>query len=123
MPLQSLIFLTVTFIVRGMSWKGPEPVFLNVYGAQESIPRNEFASLCSQAGRYDNPIPPRFLAPIDSLKIPAQLLIYGTTLTIIFYLKKKRKNCFHDISCTVHAERVPAIDGGHTGHIPSVKDI
>jgi hypothetical protein len=22
-------------------------------------------------GRYDNPIPPRFLAPIDSLKIPA----------------------------------------------------
>ncbi len=36
------------------------------------IPRNEFnsASLCNLAGRYDNPIPPRFLAPIDSLKIP-----------------------------------------------------
>jgi hypothetical protein len=30
------------------------------------------ASLCSLAGRFDNPIPPRFLAPIDSLKIPAQ---------------------------------------------------
>ncbi len=30
------------------------------------------ASLCSLAGRYDNPIPPWFLAPIDSLKIPAQ---------------------------------------------------
>ncbi len=29
------------------------------------------ASLCSLAGRYDNPIPPRFLAPIDFLKIPA----------------------------------------------------
>ncbi len=29
------------------------------------------ASLCSLAGRYDNPIPPRFLAPIDSLKISA----------------------------------------------------
>ncbi len=29
------------------------------------------ASLCSLAGRYDNPIPPRFLAPIDCLKIPA----------------------------------------------------
>ncbi len=27
--------------------------------------------LCSVAGRYDNPIPPRFLAPIDFLKIPA----------------------------------------------------
>ncbi len=25
------------------------------------------------AGRYDNPIPPRFLAPLDSLKIPAQV--------------------------------------------------
>ncbi len=39
-------------------------------------PRNRFqemnsASLCSLAGRYDNPIPPRFLALIDCLKIPA----------------------------------------------------
>jgi hypothetical protein len=38
-------------------------------------PRNRFqgmnsASICSLAGRYDNPIPPRFLAPIDFLKIP-----------------------------------------------------
>ncbi len=29
------------------------------------------ASLCSLAGRYDNPIPTRCLAPIDCLKIPA----------------------------------------------------
>jgi hypothetical protein len=29
------------------------------------------ASLCSLAVRYDNPIPTRFLAPIDCLKIPA----------------------------------------------------
>ncbi len=40
-------------------------------------PRNWFqgmnsTSLCSLAGRYDNPIPPRFLAAIDFLKIPAQ---------------------------------------------------
>ncbi len=39
-------------------------------------PRNRFqgmhsASLCSMAGRYDNPLPPRCLAPIDSLKVPA----------------------------------------------------
>jgi hypothetical protein len=39
-------------------------------------PRNWFqgmnsTSLCSLAGRYDNPIPPRFLVPIDFLKIPA----------------------------------------------------
>jgi hypothetical protein len=30
------------------------------------------ASLRSLAGRYDNPILPRFLAPIDFLKIPVQ---------------------------------------------------
>ncbi len=40
-------------------------------------PRNRFqginsASLCSLKGRYDNPIPTRFLAPIDCLKIQAQ---------------------------------------------------
>jgi hypothetical protein len=29
------------------------------------------ASLCSLAGRYENPIPYRCLAPIDCLKIPA----------------------------------------------------
>ena len=29
------------------------------------------ASLCSLAGRYENPIPPQCLAPIDFLKIPA----------------------------------------------------
>jgi hypothetical protein len=48
-----------------------QPVFLYVYGAQESIPRNDSASLCNLAGRYNNPIPPRFIA-IDCLKIPAQ---------------------------------------------------
>jgi hypothetical protein len=29
------------------------------------------ASLCSMAGRYDNPIPIRFLAPTDCSKIPS----------------------------------------------------
>ena len=33
------------------------------------------ASLCSLAGRYDNPIPTRCLAPIDFLKIPALIKI------------------------------------------------
>ncbi len=41
--------------------------------------RNRFqemnsASLCSLAGRYNNPIPTRCLAPIDFLKIPAQYI-------------------------------------------------
>jgi hypothetical protein len=49
-----------------------EVVFLNLEGAQESIPRIDSASLCSPAGQYDNPIPTRFIAPIDCSKIPAQ---------------------------------------------------
>jgi hypothetical protein len=38
------------------------------------------ASLCSLAGRYDNPIPSRCLAPIEFLQIPALdfLTIYGS---------------------------------------------
>ncbi len=44
-----------------------EPVFLNVYGAQESISRNEFRQLMQPY----NPIPTWFLAPIDCFKIPA----------------------------------------------------
>ncbi len=41
-------------------------------------PRNRFqgmnsARLWSLAGRYDNPILTRFLAPIDCLRIPAQV--------------------------------------------------
>jgi hypothetical protein len=32
------------------------------------------ASLCSLAGRYDNPIPTRFLALIDCYKIPALII-------------------------------------------------
>ncbi len=50
-------------------------------------PRNLFqgmnsASLCSLAGRYDNPIPNRFLAPIDCLKIPA--LIRQTFFSVLY---------------------------------------
>jgi hypothetical protein len=48
-----------------------QAVFLNVYGAQESIPRNEFRRQPMVAGPYDIPIPTRCLAPIDFLKIPA----------------------------------------------------
>jgi hypothetical protein len=40
------------------------------------------ASLCSQAGWYDNPIPTRFLAPIDCLKIPPlPILICNSVLS------------------------------------------
>jgi hypothetical protein len=40
------------------------------------------ASLCSLAGRYDNPVPPRFLTPIGSIKIPA----LKTKSTLVFLL-------------------------------------
>ncbi len=42
--------------------------FFNFYGAQESIPRDQFRQPSSLAGRYDNAIPTRFLARIDCLK-------------------------------------------------------
>ncbi len=45
---------------------------LKVYGAPNWFQGMNSASLCSLAGRYDNPLPPRFLAPVDSFKIPAQ---------------------------------------------------
>jgi hypothetical protein len=59
-------------------------------------PRHRFqgmnsASLCSLAGRYDNPIPPRFLAPLDFLKIPA--LVY-VCLDPHSELRLHRKNTF-----------------------------
>jgi hypothetical protein len=49
-------------------------------------PRNLFqgmnsASLCSLADRFDIPIPIRFLAPIDCLKIPA----LSTRLSVVSY--------------------------------------
>jgi hypothetical protein len=53
--------------------------------------RNRFqgmnsATLCSLAGRYDNPIPTRFLAPLDCLKIPAQAS--GTAVPLYMLTQK-----------------------------------
>jgi hypothetical protein len=50
----------------------PEAVFLNFWEPRNRFQGIDSASLCSLAGRYDNPIPTRFPAPIDSSKIPAQ---------------------------------------------------
>jgi hypothetical protein len=57
--------------VQHLNNKQTEPVFLTFME-----PRNRFqginsANLCSLAGRYVNPIPNRFIAPRDFLKIPA----------------------------------------------------
>jgi hypothetical protein len=51
-----------------------EPEFLNFKEPKNRFQGINYASLCSLAGRYDNPIPTRFLAPVDCLKIPALLL-------------------------------------------------
>jgi hypothetical protein len=59
-------------LLLSLKIRGSEPVFLNLYGARNRFQGMNSASLCSLAGRYDNPIPPRFLAHIDCLKIPAQ---------------------------------------------------
>jgi hypothetical protein len=52
-------------------------------------PRNRFqgmnsASLCSLAGRYDNPIPPRFQPPETLYKIPAQFAVQRTLFRTLF---------------------------------------
>jgi hypothetical protein len=47
-----------------------EPEFLNFSGAPRNQSRQPML-LGGLAGRHDNSIPTRFLAPIDCLKIPA----------------------------------------------------
>ncbi len=66
-------------------------------------PRNRFqgmnsSSLCSLPGRYDNPIPPRFLAPIDSLKIPALRLSLVSWLASRYCSEKIPRNRLRMIS-------------------------
>ncbi len=55
------------------------------------------ASLCSLAGRYDNPVPIRFLAPTDWSKIPAQVsncskscLVYKGGAIYLFYRRTRQ---------------------------------
>jgi hypothetical protein len=47
--------------------------------------RYQFRQLCSLAGRCDNPIPSRFLAPIDCLKFPAQVIFIWSDKTPLQY--------------------------------------
>jgi hypothetical protein len=71
------------------------------------------ASLCSLAGRYDNPIPSRCLAPIEFLKIPALHSVYSVVETIVCTLysamyctRRKTKQLFQPTvglpPCIVH---------------------
>ncbi len=70
-------------------------------------PRNRFlgtdsAILCSLAGRYDNPIPIRFLAPIDCSRIPAQ---HSCHITFSVHL------CFESTVTTLHQQNATAYRG------------
>jgi hypothetical protein len=52
-------------------------------------PKNRFhgiisASLCSLAGRNDNPIPTLFLSPINCSKIPAQIVVTRFKILVNF---------------------------------------
>jgi hypothetical protein len=51
----------------------PEPEYLTFKEPKNRFQGTNFARPCSLAGRYDHLIPTRFLAPIDCLKIPAQV--------------------------------------------------
>jgi hypothetical protein len=65
------------------------------------------ASLCSLAGRYENPIPPQCLAPIDFLKIPAQMNIsiesvlyaHAPMIFKFFGCAVEEKNIYKDYGC------------------------
>ncbi len=93
-------------------------------------PRNRFrgmdsASLCSMAGRYDNPLPPWCLAPIDSIKIPApgtpkrfQLV---TTLCVFFGIPLSAPGLFHandvPVQCSEHScSTVPVLTVYYSRH-------
>jgi hypothetical protein len=55
------------------------PNFLTFKETKNRLQGINYASLSSLTGRDYNPIPTRFLAPIDCLKIPAQSRKDGTT--------------------------------------------
>jgi hypothetical protein len=49
-----------------------EPEFLNFKEPKNRFQETNSARLCGLAVRFDSPIPTRFLAPRDGIKIPAQ---------------------------------------------------
>ncbi len=65
-------------------WTVQSPYFEMFMGPRNWFQGMNSASLYSLAGRYDNPIPPRFLAPIDFLKIPA---LYTLVMTKTFWYR------------------------------------
>ncbi len=70
------------------------------------------ASLCSLAGRYDNPIPSRCLAFIDFLKIPALLFDQNSVFDLFsghLVPTVSNKYRYHYFVCTVFSAKAKHI--------------
>jgi hypothetical protein len=76
-----------------------EPEFFNFEGSQESILRKKIPPVvCSLAGRYDNPIPTRFLDPIDCSKSPALVGRYDNPIPTRFLAPIDCLNRLHAVA-------------------------
>jgi hypothetical protein len=58
---------------KRLQTRAQSPNFLTFKEPKNRCQWIDSASLCSLAGRYGNPTPTRFLAPVDLLRIPAQI--------------------------------------------------
>ncbi len=63
------------------SWQGSMGASMNVvFAASSPSPGIDSTSLCSLGSQYNNPIPTRFLSPIDCYKIPPQYNVVQSRL-------------------------------------------
>jgi hypothetical protein len=88
------------------------------------------ASLCSLAGRYDNPLPLRFLAPIDSLnfssvsKIPEKVVGRGTINNLdilLIFLVCSFTGCTMKTACLkiIHIIHIQVLEFKHEDYVLS----
>jgi hypothetical protein len=85
-------------------------------------PRNRFqgihsASLCSLAGRYNNSIPTRFLAPVDCLKIPALYSILYCMSVLIRCIRIIRRININNRSIVIRHLHMALFQKGTIGQI------
>jgi hypothetical protein len=73
------------------------------------------ASLYSLAGRYDKPLPTRFLAPMDCLKIPALLdvtILWRYTNKILSMIQMSGKTIMVSLTLSYYEKYVPELGRG-----------
>jgi hypothetical protein len=86
-------FLTlwrISELNRGCGTVHTEPEFFTFREPKNRFQWINSACPCSLGGRYDNPLPSRFLVPVDCLKIPAQCTgcMYITGCTFVLFNTK-----------------------------------